>query len=36
MERVDYWKMKGQAAVAESAADTYPSVHCSATGLTYK
>jgi hypothetical protein len=32
MERVDYWKMKGQAAAAESTADTYPSGHCSATG----
>jgi hypothetical protein len=30
MERVDYWKMKGQAAAAESAADTYPSRRCSA------
>jgi hypothetical protein len=30
MEYVDYWKMKGQAAVVESDADTYPSSHCSA------
>jgi hypothetical protein len=33
MERVDYWKMKSQAAAAESAADTYPSGRYSATGL---
>jgi hypothetical protein len=32
MECVDYWKMKGQAAAAESAADTYPSGRCSAAG----
>jgi hypothetical protein len=32
MERVDYWKMKGQAAAAETAADTYPFGHCSAAG----
>jgi hypothetical protein len=25
MEHVDYWKLKSQAAPAESAADTYPS-----------
>jgi hypothetical protein len=29
---VDYWKMKGQAAAAESATDTYPYGCCSATG----
>jgi hypothetical protein len=32
MECVDYWKMKSQAVAAESAIDTYPSGHCSATG----
>jgi hypothetical protein len=30
MERVDYWKMKRQAATSESAADTYPSGSSSA------
>jgi hypothetical protein len=32
MERVDYWKMKGQAADAESAVETYPSGRCGAAG----
>jgi hypothetical protein len=32
MERVDYWKMKGQAAAAESAVDTYPFGRCSTAG----
>jgi hypothetical protein len=32
MECVDYWKMKSQAAAAESATDTYPSGYCSAAG----
>jgi hypothetical protein len=32
MERVDYWKMKGHTAADESAANTYPSGRCSATG----
>jgi hypothetical protein len=32
MKRVDYWKMKSQAAAAESAVDTYPSSHYSAAG----
>jgi hypothetical protein len=32
MERIEYWKVKGQAATTESAADTYPSSH----RLTYK
>jgi hypothetical protein len=32
MERIDYWKLKGQAAAAESAADTYPFGRCGATG----
>jgi hypothetical protein len=32
MERVDYWKMKSQAAATELVADTYPSGHCSAAG----
>jgi hypothetical protein len=35
MEHVDYWKMKGQAAAAESAADTYPSGRCSTAGRLY-
>jgi hypothetical protein len=30
MERVDYWKMKSQVVVAESAGDTYPPGRCSA------
>jgi hypothetical protein len=33
MECIDYWKMKGQEAAAESVADTYPSGRCSAAGL---
>jgi hypothetical protein len=32
MRHVDYWKLKSQAAAAESAADIYPSGHCSAVG----
>jgi hypothetical protein len=32
MKRVDYWKLKSQAAAAESAADTYPSGYCRAAG----
>jgi hypothetical protein len=32
MKRIDYWKLKSQAAAAESAADTYPSVRYSAAG----
>jgi hypothetical protein len=32
MERVDYWKMKSQVVVAESAGDTYPPGRCSAAG----
>jgi hypothetical protein len=30
MKRIDYWKLKSQAAAAESAADTYPSGRYSA------
>jgi hypothetical protein len=30
IERIDYWKLKGPAAAAESAADTYPSGHYTA------
>jgi hypothetical protein len=30
MECIEYLKPKSQAAAAESAADTYPSGHCSA------
>jgi hypothetical protein len=36
MKRVDYWKLKNQAAAAESAADTYPSGHCPRRRLAYK
>jgi hypothetical protein len=32
MKRVDYWKLKSQAAATESAADTYPSGRYSAAG----
>jgi hypothetical protein len=32
MKRVDYWKLKSQAAAAESAADTYPYGRYNATG----
>jgi hypothetical protein len=32
MKCVDYWKLKCQAAAAESAADTYPSGRYSAAG----
>jgi hypothetical protein len=32
MERVDYWKMKSQAAAAESVADNYLSGRCSTVG----
>jgi hypothetical protein len=32
MKRIDYWKLKGQAAATESAVDTYPFDHCRAIG----
>jgi hypothetical protein len=32
IERIDYWKLKSQAAAADSAADTYPSGRYGATG----
>jgi hypothetical protein len=32
MECVEYWKTKSQAAIAESAADTYPSSRCGTAG----
>jgi hypothetical protein len=32
MKRVDYWKLKSQAAAAESAVNTYPSGRYSAVG----
>jgi hypothetical protein len=32
MEQIDYWKLKGQAAAAESAVETYPSRCCGAAG----
>jgi hypothetical protein len=32
MEQIDYWKLKGQAAAAESVVETYPSGSYGAAG----